>query len=119
MKSVKYFASFAIVALVLSVSAVAAKDTNSGSFTLDRAAEIGSIQLAPGHYKVEWSGPASNVKIDVLRHGKTIATAEGQLKDLSHRSPYDAVTLKTLANQTKAVDEIQFSNRTQALKLAD
>jgi hypothetical protein len=53
-----------------------------------------------------------------MRHGKTIATTEGQVKNLQQPAPYDAVAIKTLQNNTKALDEIEFSNRSEALVLA-
>jgi hypothetical protein len=40
----------------------------------------GSTELAPGHYKAEWSGPADGVKIEIFENGKTVAT--GQVKHL-------------------------------------
>ncbi len=76
MKFVQYFASFAIVAVALSEGAFA-KDNHSGNFTLADTAQVGSTQLAPGNYKAEWSGPADNVKIEIMHNGKTVATTEG------------------------------------------
>jgi hypothetical protein len=123
MKSSRHFASFAIAALVLSTLVLSAtmfaKDSNSGTFTLSDTARIGSTNLAPGTYKAEWSGSANDVKINILDHGKTVATAEGQLQDLNHPAPYSAVTLKVLSDNSKAVDTIQFNNRSESLKLND
>jgi len=109
-----YLASLVVLAF-LSVNAFA-KDNHSGSFDLVDTARIGTTQLAPGHYKAEWSGPANDVKVAILQNGKTVATAEGHIKDLSERASYNAVVLKTLNNNTKTVDEIDFNNRTEVLK---
>ena len=117
MKVVQYFASFTVIAVVLSVGAFA-KDSHSGNFTLADTVQVGSTQLAPGNYKAEWDGPANDVKINIMRHGKTIATTEGQIKNLQQPAPYDAVAIKTLQNNTKALDEIEFNNRSEALVLA-
>jgi hypothetical protein len=116
MKSVQYFASFAIVALALSVGAFA-KDSHSGTFTLSDTVQVGSTQLAPGNYKAEWSGPANDVKVDIVQNGKTVATTQGKIQDLQKASPYDAVLTKTLPDNTKALDEIEFGNHTEALIL--
>jgi flagellar basal body P-ring protein FlgI len=119
MKSLlQYVASFVILGLLLSAAAFA-KDSHSGNVSLSDSIRIGSTQLAPGDYKVEWNGPPNNLKIDFLRHGKTVATAEGQIKDLPERAPYDAVILKNLNDNTKVLDEIEFGNRTEALQLAN
>jgi hypothetical protein len=117
MKLVKYFASFAIVALVLSLSAFA-KDTHSGKFIVSDPVQVGSTQLAPGSYKAEWSGPADNVKIDIIQKGKTVATTQGKIQTLQQPAPYDAVLTKALDNNTKQLDEIEFSHQTEALVLA-
>jgi hypothetical protein len=117
MKFVRYLASFAVVALVFSLSAFA-KDNHSGKFTLSDTVQVGSTQLAPGDYKAEWNGPADNVKIDIIQNGKTVATTQGKLENLQKPSPYNAVLTKTLDNNTKALDEIEFGNHTEALVLS-
>jgi hypothetical protein len=118
MKSLAYLASFAILAVVLSASSFA-KDSHSGSFTLPDTARVGSIDLAPGSYKVEWNGPANDLKINILQAGKTVATAQGHIENLPQRAPYGAVTLKTLDNNTKVVDEIEFDHRNEALQFGE
>jgi hypothetical protein len=116
MKFVQYFASFAMMALVLSVSAFA-KDSHSGKFTVSDPVQVGSTQLAPGNYKAVWNGPANDVKINIMQNGMTVATTEGKIQTLQQASPYDAVMTKTLDNNTKKLDEIEFGNRTEALVL--
>jgi hypothetical protein len=117
MKLVQYSASFAIVALVLSVNAFA-KDSHSGKFTLSDTVQVGSTQLAPGEYKAEWNGPANDVKVDIIQNGKTVATAQGRLEDLQKPAPSDAVLTKTLQDNTKELDEIEFGNHSEALVFA-
>lgn len=116
MKYAKYIGLLATIAFAFSVAAFA-KDANSGSFTLDAPAEVGTTQLAAGHYKAEWSGPADALKVDIIKHGKTVATTEGRIKTLQSPSPYDAVTVKPMADNSsqKTLQEIDFSNRSQAL----
>ncbi|MGA9511371.1 MAG: hypothetical protein WBV55_22305 [Candidatus Sulfotelmatobacter sp.] len=116
MKFIQYLASFAAVALLLSLSAFA-KDNNSGKFTLSDTVQVGSTQLAPGSYKAEWNGPANDLKVDIIRNGKTVATAQGKIEDLQKPAPYSAVLTKTLQNDTKQLDEIQFDNHTEAIVL--
>lgn len=117
MKVVKYVASFAVVALLFSLSAFA-KDMHSGRFTLSDPVQVGSTQLAPGDYKAQWNGPADDVKIEIIQNGKTVATTQGKLENLTKPSPYDAVLTKTLDNNTQALDEIEFGNHTEALVLS-
>ena len=114
MRFVQRLTSFAIVALVLSLSAFA-KDSHSGKFTLSETVQVGSTQLAPGEYKAEWNGPANDVKIDFIKNGKTVATTQGKIQNLQKPSPYDAVLTKTLQNNTQELSEIDFGNHTEAL----
>lgn len=115
----KYLGLLATMAFVLSLTAFA-KDTQSGKFTLDSPTQVGSTQLSPGTYKAEWSGPANAVKVDIMHHGKTVATTEGQIKDLQRPSRYNAVTVVPMTNnpQEKEVREIDFSNRSEALQFS-
>lgn len=117
MKFAQYLASFAIIAVVLSLNAFA-KNEHSGKFTLTDTVQIGSTELTPGDYKAEWSGPADAVKVDITKNGKTVATTEGKIKDLQHPAPYSAVSTKAIGSDTKAIDEIDFGNRREALVLS-
>jgi hypothetical protein len=116
MKFAKYLASFAIVALTLSLSAFA-RDMNSGKFTLTDTTQVGSKKLAPGDYKAEWSGPANDLKVNITKGGKVVATTEGQIKELPKPAPYDAVTVRTLSNKTISLQEVDFNNRKEVLVL--
>lgn len=117
MKIARYFASFAILTLVLSVGAFA-KDNHSGNFTVFETVRVGSTNLEPGRYKAEWTGTGSDLKVDILQNGKTVATTQGTLKNLDRPSSYDSVTTKTLEDNSKVVDEIDFNNRSEALVFA-
>jgi hypothetical protein len=115
MKFIQYLASFAVVALVLSLNAFA-KDSNSGKFTLSDTVEVGSARLAPGSYKAEWNGPANDLKIEIMKNGKTVATAQGKVQDLQKPAPYTAVLTRT-RNDTKQLHEIEFDKHTEAIVL--
>jgi len=117
MQSLKSLGLVVSIALLLSLGAFA-KNENSGSFDLEQPAKVGSTVLQPGHYKAEWTGPENAVKVSILRNGKTVATAEGSIKELPSKSQQDSVTLKTLPDNSTLVDEIDFNNRTEALQLS-
>lgn len=114
MRALKYLVLLSALAFAFTISAVA-KDSNSGKFDLQQTAKIGSAVLQPGHYEAQWTGPNNAVKINILQHGKTVATAEGSIKQLPTKSPYGAISMKPAANQTQRVDEIDFNNRSEAL----
>ena len=117
MQSLKYLGLLVSIALFLSLGAFA-KNVNSGSFDLEQPTKVGSTVLQPGHYKAEWTGSESAVKVSILRNGKTVATAEGSLKELPSKAQHDSVTIKTLPDNSTCVDEIDFNNRTEALILS-
>lgn len=118
MKYVQYLALVAVACLLISLSSVAqAKSKESGSMDLSDTAQIGSTQVMPGNYKVEWTGNGDNVQVTILKGKKTVATTEGKIVQLAERAPSDAVVTRTLSNNTKAVEQIQFDNRTEALSL--
>jgi hypothetical protein len=66
---------------------------------------------------VEWTGPNDALKISVMKYGKTVATAQGKLKELPTKAENDEVTLRTMKNHAQRVEEIDFHNRTEALML--
>lgn len=113
MRSLKYLGSFVAVALILCLGALA-KDANSGSFELTQPAQVGSTVLQPGEYKAEWTGSPTDVTINILQHGKTVATTKGSIKELPAKAANDSVTLKNVNNQQQ-VHEIDFHHRAEAL----
>jgi hypothetical protein len=117
MRSLKYLASFTAAALLLCTAAFA-KDFNSGSFDLPEAAHVGSTVLQPGHYKAEWTGPQTDLKVSIMQHGKVVATSDASIKQLPTKSANDAVTLGNAQDNTKRLDEIDFNNRSEALLLS-
>jgi hypothetical protein len=116
MKFTPWMACLAVIALGMSLSAFA-RDNNSGNFTVNDTVQVGSTQLAPGDYKAEWSGSADNLKINIMQGHKTVATADGKIKNLQKPAPYDAVLTKTMGNNTEALSEIDFNHRTEALQI--
>ena len=115
MRVVKLLPLVAAAALLFSMQAFAKDARNTGKFELTQSAQIGSTQLQPGRYEAQWSGANDSVKISILQHGKTVATAEGKLKTLPREADHDAVTLHTANDNTRPVDEIDFSKHSEAL----
>ena len=111
---------FTIAAATLLSSSAFAKAKNQGSMTLDDPLQVGSTQLKPGHYKVEWSNTATasqdQVNVDFVRHDKTVATVPAKLISRATPSPYnDIVTTHAKNHKPHQLQEIDFSHRTQAL----
>lgn len=117
MKFAKYFSLVATFTMLLSLSAMAA-DKHDGKFTLPEAAQIGSTQLHAGDYKAEWTGTGQDVQVQIMQHGKTLATVPGKLVENKEASEYSSVTLKPVEGNVKTIDEIDFANRKEAIVLS-
>jgi hypothetical protein len=117
----KKFGVVSLMALAMGLSTAAfAANKNQGNFTLTDSVRLGSTDLKAGQYKAEWTPQSGNaVKVDILQRGKVVASTSGTLKSLDQPSPYDAVVTKPLDANTKAVDEIDFSNRREALVIGE
>jgi hypothetical protein len=117
-KRMKFVSStISILALALLLSAAAfAKDKDSGSFDLQQRTKVGSTELQPGHYKANWK-PVSgtNVEVNILAHGKTVATTQGQIKELPKTSTQDAVIIDSPSNGERQAVEIDFRGLNHAL----
>jgi hypothetical protein len=118
MKYAKYLGGLAVFSLIVSLSLLA--DTNSKetrNISISDTVQVGSTHLAPGSYKVEWTGNGDNVQISILKGKKVMATSEGKIVQLPAPATYDAVVTKALDNNLRALDQIQFGNRKEALQL--
>jgi len=104
--------TFALTAVTFAGNA----NKDEGKFTIPNTVRVGSTDLQAGDYKAEWKEDTGGaLKVNILQHGKTVATVEGKLKDLPQPAPFNAVIEKTLDSGAKTIDEIDFSNRRQAL----
>jgi hypothetical protein len=112
------FLVLAVTATMLFSLSAFARSKDKGSMTLVDPAQIGSTHLKPGNYKVEWNGTGNHVNVNIMEHGKTVATTPAKLVTRPKPSPYNAVVTKPLKNSKgEGIDEIDFNNRTEALVL--
>jgi hypothetical protein len=116
MKVAKSLVVILSLALLLPIMAYA-KDKDQTKVQVPERVQVGSTQLQPGTYKVEWTGTGDNVQVNFLRHNKTVATSQAKLIDHKHPSPYTDVVTEPGPHHQKQLIEIDMSNRTQALML--
>lgn len=74
----KRFFGFAIMVALLSIPALAAK--NSDSITISDNVTVGSTLLPPATYKVTWTNTGSDAQVTFV-HGKTTVTFPAKLAD--------------------------------------
>ena len=116
MKYPKYFAVVALFCLITTAGLFAdSKSKDSGNLNLANSVQVGSTQVAPGDYKVEWNGTGDNVQVSILKGKNVVATTEGKLVELPKKADNNSVTTKALDNNARALMEIQFDNRTESL----
>jgi hypothetical protein len=111
MKISKYSIAVAAVLLLLPFGAFA-RSKDSGSLSLSNPTKLGSTELKPGTYKVQWTGTADNTSVNVLQQNKTVATSQAKLVELPKPSSQNSVQTDTITNQ---IQQIDFSGQRDAL----
>jgi hypothetical protein len=77
--------------------------------------QIGTTELKPGNYKVEWQGSGPAVEISFLRNGKTVVTVPGTLKTNDDQVTQDSIRIEATGTGTATLKEIDFRHQKQAL----
>ena len=118
MRFLNYLMLLALVTLLIPASGFA-RNKDQGTMKLEESAKVGSTELQPGTYKVEWNGTGPNVQVNILQHKNTVATTSGELKTNDHAVSQDAVVLRPASDNSsqKQVAEIDFSKHKEALVL--
>src|SRR5579862_5884490 len=116
MNSVKYLMLSAVFTLLLPGVSFA-KTPDHGTMRIDQAVEIGSTQLQPGTYKVEWNGTGPDVHVTIMQHNQTLVSTTAQLKTNDNAASQDAVITMPAPNNNseKEISEIDFSKHKEAL----
>jgi hypothetical protein len=114
MKSIKLLALLSIFAMLSQFGAFA-RDKNQHSLDIFDSVQVGSTQLKPGNYKVEWQGAGPAVQVSFLQSGKTVATAPATLQS-NNQVTHDEVV--TDSSGSKALREIDFAHQKEALIFA-
>ncbi len=116
MRVANHLMLLAAIALMLPVGA-AARSKNEHKVQLTSPAQVGTTQLAPGTYKVEWKGNGPAVHVDFIRNNKTVATTPARWVTEAKPSPYDSVVLKKTADNHNRLVELDFHNDKQVLQI--
>lgn len=114
MKLAKYMAFLSVFTLLLPLSALA-KDKNERSVNIPNTVQVGSTQLKPGDYKVEWQEAGPAVQVKFLRYGKTVATASGTLKTNDSQVTQDDIVTQQVNPHQNVLKEIDFGHQKEAL----
>jgi hypothetical protein len=113
MKCMQYLMVLSTLSLLSPLGALARE--NEHSVDIANAVQVGSAQLNPGTYKVEWQGTGTAVQVSFSQNGKTVATVPGTLKTNDEEVTQDEITIEGSGADTKTLKEIDFGHQKEAL----
>jgi len=117
MKTVSYVALLSSLFLLFSLYTLA-KDKNQHSLDLSDSVLVGTTQLQPGTYTVEWQEAGPAVTVEFLHGRKVVATVPGTLKTNDQQISQDDIVIQTRTDNRKVLTEIDFARQKEALVLS-
>jgi hypothetical protein len=111
----KYIAIVAVLASSLSLNAFA-KDKNETPVTFSEKVQIGSNEVKPGDYKLQWDGNGPDVQVKVVKGKDVVATVPAKL--LANKSTQNGIgNAVTISGNTdvKQLDRVDFARGRQSL----
>src|SRR5216683_892221 len=112
-KYLQYLAVLSTLALLFPVGALARN--NAHSIQIVDVVQIGTTQLKPGDYKVEWQGTGPAVQVSFRQNGKTVATLPATLKANDDQVTQDAIMTEATSADRSELKEIDFGRQKEAL----
>src|SRR5271165_3560220 len=101
-----------VFAVTMSLSAFAG--SKSESITLLHDVQLNGTTIPAGDYRVKYDANGSTCLVRVIKDGKTVATANGELKQLANKPARNQVVLDDTGN-VRTVSEMDFSDSTTAV----
>ena len=105
-------AALLIFAATMSISAFAG--SKSESVTLLHDVQLNGTTIPAGEYTVKYDANGSTCLVKVMKGSKTVATANGELKQLANKPAHNQVVLDDAGNGP-SLSEIDFSNSATAI----
>ena len=102
-----------VFAVTLSISAFAG--SKSETLTLLHDAQLNGTTIPAGEYTVKYDANGSTCLVKVMKGSKTVATANGELKQLANKPQRDQVILQDDTGGLPALSEMDFSNSKTAI----
>lgn len=114
----KSIAIVAVLASGLSLSAYA-KDKNETKITVTDPVQVGTTQLKPGDYKLQWDGNGPDVQVKFVKGKDVLATVPAKLTENKTPVGADSITTHVVSGDVKAVDQVDFAGGKQSLVFGD
>jgi hypothetical protein len=118
MKTSSFTAVLSLTFLLGSGESAYAAPDNARSVEIFDVVQIGTAELKPGKYKVEWQGSGPAVEVSFVRNWKTVVTVPGTLKTNDDQVTRDAIVTEATGTGTSTLKEIDFRHLKQALVFA-
>ena len=119
MRKSNHFIVLAALASLLLLEMAFAREKNQAALNLTETVQVGSAQLKPGNYKLEWQGDGPTVQVRIFQEHKLVATAPGKLIQKPQLGDQDDFVLKTVSGNMKRLDEVDLSKRKEALVFSE
>jgi|SRR5580658_5220004 hypothetical protein len=94
-----------------------AGNTIKKSIHLYENVTVAGTQLAPGDYKIEWSGTGPDVKVSFLKGKETVATAPAHIESASSSNLQGGYSVKPAKDGSQSISDIFFAGEKFDLKL--
>jgi hypothetical protein len=116
MMKTKYLQSIVVLStLTLLFPLGALARDNKHSVDIIDAVQVGSTQLKPGNYKVEWQGTGPVVQVSFQHNGETVVTLPATLKTNDDQVTQDSIETRGSSADEKVLEEIDFGRQKEAL----
>lgn len=102
-------ARFTMLVLALTVSISAFAGSKSQTVTLYHDAQLNGKTLPAGEYDVKYDTKGSAAQVKFMRNGKEVASANGQVKQLSAAPEYNQIVTSD-GNGSVSISEIHFAH---------
>src|SRR5271167_1909014 len=111
----RMLARIALLVFAVTMSLSAFAGSKPESLTLLHDAQLNGTTIPAGDYTVKYDANGSTCLVKVMKGGKTVATANGELKQLASKPQHDQVVLQNDTAGTPALSEIDFSGSKTAI----
>src|SRR5208283_2089436 len=100
--------SLLVFAVTISIRPFAG--SRSATLTLIHDVQLNGTTIPAGEYTVKYDSNGSTCLVKVMKGGNTVATANGELKQLASKPEHDQVVVQNDAGGVPALSEMDFSN---------
>jgi hypothetical protein len=114
MKHLQYLSVLSALTLLFPLITLA-RDKDEHSVDIFDVVQVGSVQLQPGNYKVEWQGTGPAVQVSFQQNGKTVVTVPATLKTNDDQVTQDGIVTEATSANTRVLEEIDFVHQKETL----